>query len=163
MFLICKMGDWRGVGGSEFHRFVADGLPAVEFREKHGLPSATNGRVRVLVKCNDLADRGAAQSWSAALDSNADLPLVSIGRDGSPTEFGDLVADGVLVPSGPHKFEDGTPSDRVGLAFDLACSPRELVAWRRAWAAEQRAKAAEKEAAKLKRLLEEAEEAEETE
>lgn len=146
MFLICRLSDWQGVGGDRFYKFAEDGIAAIRERERLGLPSGTQGWIEVLFRQSDLVDRRAAEAWPEALDSNADLPGVSIGvnrqRRGAACEFADMVRAGIVVADGPAKN-----GDEVRLSFRLACSPFELVCWRRAWAAEQNAKVAQEKLA----------------
>ena len=139
-------------------QFAPSGIESIRFCEKHGLPASTESRFMVVAE--SITDRRAAESWPDALDYRADLPDVYVADLGRPCEFADMLAAGVLALAGPEKIEgDAVPSIRV----KPTCSPFELVQWRRAWAAEQRAKEAEAEVAKFRALIDEDPEEEETE
>jgi hypothetical protein len=115
---------------------------SVKRREQFGLPENTQGRVRFVVAEANLSDRKAAESWPEGLDCNADLlPMISNGT--ADCELAAAVAAGILSFNGPTKLEE-----EVGVILKLSCSAFELVCWRRAWRAERRALAAEKELAK---------------
>lgn len=148
MFRVFSLGNWSGVGGTRNYQFAESGLDAVRFREQHGLPPGTDAYLNVIM--DDLCDRRAAESWPEALDSDANLPHVRINNcPGRAPEFTAMLAAGIVVLAGPEK--DG---DAIGIRCKITCSPFELVQWRRAWAAEQRAKEAEAKLAELHAALE---------
>jgi len=119
-------------GGSRIYTEIAEGgIGAVRERERLGLPVDTSGMVYVYI--DKVCDRRAAESWPEALNSSADLP--SVRTD----EFRAMLAAGLVGFVGPEK--DGSV---VGLRAQFTCTTFEMVQWRRAWAAEQRAKDAEK-------------------
>lgn len=140
MFRVFSVGDWQGVGGSEWLRIAPDGLAAVRRREELGLPSNTHGRVYFQMDQNYVYDRRAAESWPDALNHEADLPPV-VNQYGG--EFPAMIEAGLLTFTGPkplpHSATEYT-KDFGCVGLRLTCSAFELVQWRRAWAAEQEAK-----------------------
>lgn len=156
MFNILKIGNWQGVGGSEYIRMATDGIEAIRFRENHGLPIDKSGRIRT--DCEEVCDRRAAESWPEGLNYEADLPLV-LCADGvrKPNELHAMILAGIVVSTGPKKFGEESHGQTIGLGYKLAVSPIELVAWRRAWHAEQEAHEAAKEIAELKARITELE------
>lgn len=129
-------------------RIAEDGLAAVRKREELGLPASSKGIVTFVPVT--VEDRRAAEAWPEALNSMVNHPAVSTDYSGDDSELQDMLRAGILGFSGPVKIEN-----TVGLSMKLLCSPFELVCWRRAWAAEQRAEQAKQRANRAERELEE--------